>query len=101
MLALSTVLALAALAAPAAADQASGYNVHSPHRRLVQRSVTSDPASVANQNFDFVVVGGGIGGLVTGSRLAEWSNQTVLILEAGGDGSDVVQQQNIPGRSSP
>jgi choline dehydrogenase-like flavoprotein len=91
------VLALAALAAPAAADQASGYNVHSPHRRLVQRSVTSDPASVANQNFDFVVVGGGIGGLVTGSRLAEWSNQTVLILEAGGDGSDVVQQQNIPG----
>ncbi|KLT39838.1 FAD/NAD(P)-binding domain-containing protein [Cutaneotrichosporon oleaginosum] len=97
MLALPIALAIAALAAPAAADVASGYNVHNPHRSLVQRAVTSDAASVSNKNFDFVVIGGGIGGLVTGARLAEWSNQTVLILEAGGDGSDVVQQQSIPG----
>ncbi|GMK59557.1 hypothetical protein CspeluHIS016_0801630 [Cutaneotrichosporon spelunceum] len=97
MLALPIALAIAALTAPVAADVASGYNVHNPHRRLVQRSVTSDAASVAKQTFDFVVVGGGIGGLVTGARLAEWSNQTVLVLEAGGDGSDVVQQQSIPG----
>ncbi|BEI89037.1 uncharacterized protein CcaverHIS019_0203990 [Cutaneotrichosporon cavernicola] len=97
MLALPTALAIAALAAPAAADMASGYNVHNPHRRLVQRAVTTDAASVAKQTFDFVVIGGGIGGLVAGARLAEWSNQTVLILEAGGDGSDVVQAQTIPG----
>lgn len=100
--ALTTALALATLVlpAPAAADVASGYNVHNPQRKLVQRSVTADAASVANKKFDFVVVGGGIGGLVVGSRLAEWSNQTVLIIEAGGDGSDVVLQQSVPGMYS-
>lgn len=101
--ALTTALALLgalAFPAPAAAEVASGYNVHNPHRRLVQRSVTADAASINGQKFDFVVVGGGIGGLVVGSRLAEWSNQTVLIIEAGGDGSDVILQQSVPGKSS-
>lgn len=40
------------------------------------------------QEYDFVVVGGGLAGLVIGGRLAEDTNHTVLVLESGGDGDN-------------
>lgn len=42
------------------------------------------------QEFDYVVVGGGAGGCVVASRLSENPDISVCLLEAGGDGTDVL-----------
>ena len=84
-----TVLSLSAIA-PAAAFPAGSF---------FQRAHTTNAADVADKSYDFVIVGGGLAGLVVASRLSEWSNTTVLVIEAGGDGSDVELQQTVPGMS--
>ncbi|WOO79069.1 Glucose oxidase [Vanrija pseudolonga] len=68
-------------------------------RTLLKRSITSNVADVVGKSFDFVIVGGGLAGLTAASRLSEWSNFTVLVVEAGGDGSDVQIQEEVPGFS--
>ncbi|KAF4586355.1 hypothetical protein EYR38_010631 [Pleurotus pulmonarius] len=47
-------------------------------------------------SFDYVVVGGGLAGLVVAARLAEDTNKTVAVIEAGGHVSDQAGVQ-IPG----
>ncbi|KAF7376494.1 Pyranose dehydrogenase [Mycena sanguinolenta] len=49
----------------------------------------ADLASL-NVQFDFIVVGGGTGGLVVANRLTENPNYSVLVLEAGGSNTDIL-----------
>lgn len=44
---------------------------------------TSTPSSVA-ASYDYVVIGGGTGGLAVAARLAESGNNSVAVIEAGG-----------------
>lgn len=50
--------------------------------------MTSDPLNAANQEFDYVIIGGGLSGLTVASRLSEDPSVTVLVIEAGGDDRD-------------
>ena len=74
------------------------FNAQKHH--LASRADTSDDVGkVSDKEFDFVIVGGGVGGLAIASRLSEEENLTVAVIEAGGDGSDVEDQIYIPGYS--
>lgn len=72
-------------------------NPNNPNHKLLKRAITADASSVDGQTFDFIIAGGGLAGLAVAARLSEWSNQTVLVVEAGGDGSDQEDAINIPG----
>lgn len=82
-----------------AKPQPHTHNIDNPHNYLLKRSLVTDATTVAGSAFDFIVVGGGVAGLTLGARLSEWSNVTVLVIEAGGDGSNVEDQIDIPGKS--
>ena len=73
------------------------FNAQNPHRELLKRSITTNTAEVAGMSFDFVIAGGGCAGLALAARLSEWSNVTVLVVEAGGDGAEFQDRINIPG----
>jgi choline dehydrogenase len=98
------ILATAAALTPFAS---AAHNPNNPHRRALKRAITDDASTVNGQTFDFIIAGGGLAGLAIAARLSEWSNQTVLVVEAGGDGSGtladgrIVQDMiNIPGMLS-
>lgn len=76
------------------------HNRNHPHRHLLSRAITKDATQATSRNFDFIIAGGGLSGLAIAARLAEWStNTTVLVIEAGDDGSDVEERIDTPGFS--
>ena len=66
---------------------------------LSHRAQTSAPlrarniGDVVEEEYDFVIVGGGLSGLVLGARLTEKSNHKVLVLEAGGTGDADIRER--------
>lgn len=53
----------------------------SPH--IIRSTDQSDPHQNLGRTFDYVIVGGGPGGLVTANRLTEDPNVHVAVIEAG------------------
>jgi hypothetical protein len=79
----------------------SSHNSHNPYRQALKREVTADATRVNGRAFDFVIAGGGCAGLALGARLSEWSNVTVLVIEAGTDGTEFEDRIDVPGMSPP
>lgn len=55
---------------------------------LKSRQVTTE----LKDSYDFIVLGGGLAGLVVGNRLSADSGSSVLVIEAGSDGSEYADQ---------
>ena len=58
-----------------------------PFKSIHSMSTSSHSEAPVNDDWDFVVVGGGTTGLVVAARLTEDSQTRVLVLEAGNDHS--------------
>ncbi|KAI5827144.1 GMC oxidoreductase [Schizophyllum commune] len=91
-------LFVAASAVASVSATSSPFNHRRQAREVAKRAGTNviDPSQLKD-SYDFVVAGGGVGGLAVASRLAEDENVSVLVLEAGFSGDEVINTINTPG----
>jgi hypothetical protein len=59
--------------------------IAAPSRAIDKRDTTQiyDGTAVAGKTYDYVIAGGGLGGMVLAARLSEDASKTVLVIEAG------------------
>lgn len=48
-------------------------------------ALITNPASINNGNYDYIIVGGGASGLAAANELSKDASKKVLVIEAGGD----------------
>lgn len=87
----TTALALALVAASTTLPLVSSATIpldsSSPvDYSLFKRSVTTDASQLAGATYDYVIVGGGLAGLVVANRLSANPNISVAVIEAGASG---------------
>lgn len=89
-----SLLLVAYLASAVFAIDASNNN--GMNRALRKRyAASTDPKSLDGQTFDYVVIGGGLAGLVVASRLSENKNINVAVIEAGSAGTSKGEKARI------
>lgn len=67
---------------------ASATTQHEGARQLARRSLTTKASDLDGKSFDYVVIGGGLAGLIVASRLSEDQSLKVAVIEAGETGYD-------------
>ncbi|SNX86469.1 related to Glucose oxidase [Melanopsichium pennsylvanicum] len=63
---------------------------------LFKRSLTTTPTTLSTKTYDYVIVGGGLAGLVVANRLSANPNVTVAVIEAGASGYSDNQKFVVP-----
>ncbi|KAJ1023366.1 hypothetical protein NDA18_004890 [Ustilago nuda] len=84
LLAASTVLS-ATIPAPASIDYT-----------LFKRTLLASPARLANGSYDYIIVGGGLSGLVLANRLSSNASISVAVIEAGSSGYSTNRKLVVP-----
>ncbi|EST09215.1 Glucose-methanol-choline oxidoreductase, N-terminal [Kalmanozyma brasiliensis GHG001] len=81
----TSVLALALVTASTTLPLVSSASIPVDYS-LFKRSVTTDASQLAGAIYDYIIVGGGLAGLVVANRLSANPNISVAVIEAGASG---------------
>lgn len=95
-----TSIPLLPFAAAALLTTTAVHSAHVPPEfvdySLFRRSLTTSPSSLTSKTYDYIIVGGGLAGLVVANRLSSNPSISVAVIEAGSSGYDDNSKFTIP-----